>query len=80
MNLHQNSCFVNLMGLLFLCEKSGTILLVLVGLMANRQLGEILKFSADHIVMDFNEHAVLLVLRMHFNQYYCVKFFVRHVL
>ena len=48
--------------------------------MASRELGEILKFSADHIVIDFNEGAVLLVLPMYFNQYYRVKFFVRHVL
>ena len=37
MNLHQNNIFVNRMQLPLLCEKSGAILLVLVGLMAGRQ-------------------------------------------
>ena len=36
MNLQQNSSFVNRMRFPLLCEKSGAILLVLVGLMAGR--------------------------------------------
>ena len=61
------------MQLPLLCEKSGAILLVLVGLMADRQSGrqsdEILvdlknlKFSTDHIVRIFtvfNKGTVLL--------------------
>ena len=40
-NLHRNNTFVNRMRLPLLCEKSGAILLVLVGLMAGRQLDEI---------------------------------------
>ena len=34
MNLHRDNGFMNWMQLPFLCEKSGAILLVLVGLMA----------------------------------------------
>ena len=34
MNLHQNNSFVNWMPLPLLCEKSGAMLLVLVGLTA----------------------------------------------
>ena len=37
MNLHLNNSFVNWTQLPLLCEKSGPILLVLVGLMAGRQ-------------------------------------------
>ena len=36
-NLHQNNIFVNWTRLPLLCEKSGVILLVLVGLTASRQ-------------------------------------------
>ena len=38
-NLHWNISFVNRMQLPLLCEKSGAILLVLVGLPAGRQAG-----------------------------------------
>ena len=37
MNLHRNNIFVNRMQLPLLCEKSGAILLVLVGLTAGQQ-------------------------------------------
>ena len=37
MNLQRNSSFVNRTRFLLLCEKSGAILLVLVGLTAGRQ-------------------------------------------
>jgi len=36
MNLLQNNSFINSMQLLFLCEKSGAIALVLLGLTADR--------------------------------------------
>ena len=39
MNLQWNSSFVNRTRFPLLCEKSGAILLVLVGLMAGRQAG-----------------------------------------
>ena len=42
-NIHRNDSFVNWMQLPLLCEQSGAILLVLVGLMAGRQSEEILK-------------------------------------
>ena len=38
-NLHRNNIFVNWTQLPLLCEKSGAILLVLVGLMAAWQAG-----------------------------------------
>ena len=39
MNLHRNNSFVNWTQLPLLCEKSGAILLVLVGLMAGSPAG-----------------------------------------
>ena len=71
MNLQQNSSFVNRTRFPLLCEKSGAILLVLVGLMAGRQAvrqnsGRFSKFSnlsTDRIVRfftEFNEGTVLL--------------------
>ena len=42
MNLQRNSSFVNQTRFPLLCEKSGAILLVLVGLTAGRQSDEIL--------------------------------------
>ena len=68
-NLHRNNIFINRMRLPLLCEKSGAILLVLVGLTAGRQSDKIvvdlkfLKFSTDHIIRiftAFNEGTVLL--------------------
>ena len=60
MNLHRNNSFINRTRLPLLCEKSGTILLVLVGLMAGRlavrqassqmkywEISKFLKFSTD---------------------------------
>ena len=47
MNLHQNNSFVNRTRLPLLCEKSGAILLVLVGLMADGSL------QSDEILVDF---------------------------
>ena len=70
MNLQRNSSFVNWMQFPLSCEKSGAILLVLVGLTASRQAGwqsdEILvdfKIFTDHIIRfftEFNEGTVLL--------------------
>ena len=73
-NLHQNNIFVNWTRLPFLYEKSGAILLVLVGLMAawqascpagwqSDEIREDLKSSTDRIVrnfMAFYEGTVLL--------------------
>ena len=73
-NLHWNNIFVNWTRLPLLCEKSGAILLVLVGLMAAWQAGrqalwqsdeirEDLESSIDRIVrnfMAFYEGTVLL--------------------
>ena len=65
-NLHQNNSFVNWRRLPLLCENSGAILLVLVGITAGRQSDEILiglKFSIDRIIRiftAFNEGTVLL--------------------
>ena len=76
MNLHRNNSFVNWTRLPLLCEKSGVILLVLMGLTAGSpgrqsgrqsekywQIWKFLKFSTDHIArifMVFNEGTVLL--------------------
>ena len=55
MNLHWNNSFVNWPRLSLLCEKSGAILQVLVGLTAGSQSDEILidlkilKFFTDRI-------------------------------
>ena len=50
MNLQWNSSFVNRTQFPLLCEKSGAILLVLVGLMADRQAG---RPASDEILVDF---------------------------
>ena len=66
MNLYRNNSFIYRMRLPLLCEKSGAILLVLVGLMAGRQSDEILvdleifKYSTDCIFTEVNKRAVLL--------------------
>ena len=70
MNVQWNSSFVNQTRFPLLCEKSGAILLVLVGLTAGRQADEILvdfkifkSLYCDRIVrffMEFNEGMVLL--------------------
>ena len=72
MNLHLNSSFVNRMRLPLLCEKSGAILLALVGLMAARQNAKIFKkFSTDCIVWIFTEFnkgiCYYIVLPLHFS-------------
>ena len=60
-NLNRNNSFVNQMRLSLLCEKSGAILLVLVGLTGGRQSDERLvdlkkfKFAADRTVRIFTE-------------------------
>ena len=69
MNLYWKNGFVNRMRLPLLCEKSGAILLVLVGIAAVQQsdttLADLnfLKFSTDRIsrmFMAFNRSTVLL--------------------
>ena len=65
-NLNQNNSFIDRTRLPLLCEKSGAILLVLVGLTADRPAGrpavrpntdrfENLKFSTDRTVRIFRE-------------------------
>ena len=58
MNLHRNNSFVICTQLPLLCEKSGAILLVLVGLTAGRlgvrqNKGRFKKSSTDRIVWNF---------------------------
>ena len=48
MNIQQNNSFVNWTRFTLLCEKSGAILPVLVGLTADRQAGR----PADEILVD----------------------------
>ena len=58
-NLKQNNSFVNQMRSLLLCEKSGHILLVLVGLiMAGRQAGQ----QSDKILVDSENFKILYQL------------------
>ena len=54
MNLQQNSSFVNWTQFPLLCEKSGAILLVLVGLTAGQQ--------SDEILVDFKIFKSLLIV------------------
>ena len=75
-NLHWNNSFVNWMRLPLLREKSGAILLVLVGLTAGRQASrqsdEILvdlKYLIGRIFIAFNKGSVIIVLPMHFSQF-----------
>ena len=67
-NLNRNNSFVNRMWLPLLCEKSGAILLVLVGLTVGRQADQIqvdskiLELSTDctvKIFTEFNEGTLL---------------------
>ena len=67
MNLHRNNSFINWMQLPLLWEKSGAILLVLVGLTAGspavRQILVDFKIPTDRIIrifMVFNKGTVLL--------------------
>ena len=48
-NLHRNNIFVNWTQLSLLCEKSGAILLVLVGLTAAWQAGRLAVRQSDEI-------------------------------
>ena len=59
MNLQWNSSFVNRTRFPLLCEKSGAILLVLVGLTAGRQ--------ADKILVDFEFFKSLLIVLLGFH-------------
>ena len=51
-NLHRNNVFVNRTRLPLLCENSGAILLVLVGLMAAWQAGSPVNRQSDEIRED----------------------------
>ena len=65
-NLNWNNSFINRTRLPLLCEKSGAILLVLVGLTAGRQSDQTLvdsKISTDctvRIFTEFDEGTLLL--------------------
>ena len=50
-NPNRNNSFINRMRLPLLCEKSGPILLVLVGLTAGRQAGRPAGSPADQILV-----------------------------
>ena len=54
-NLHRNNIFINLTRLPLLCEKSGAILLVLVGLTAAWQAGR----QSDEIREDLKIFGIL---------------------
>ena len=54
-NLHRNNSFINGTRLPLLCEKSGAILLVLVGLTADRQAGR----QSDEIEEDLKNFEIL---------------------
>ena len=54
-NLHRNNIFVDWTQLPLLCEKSGAILLVLVGLMAAWQAGR----QSDEIRQDLKNFRIL---------------------
>ena len=60
MNLQRNSSFINWTRFPLLCEKSGAILLVLVGLTAGWQAGSQMKFWEILKFTEFNEGTVLL--------------------
>ena len=84
MNLHRNNSFVNWMQLPLLCEKSGAILLVLVGLTAGQQLNEILvdfenlEFSIDRIIRIFTKiQCYYIVLPMHFSWLFQINYIVK---
>ena len=75
-NLHRINSFVNRMRLPLLCEKSGAIHLVLVGLMVGWQAVRRNKgrSSTDCIVRNFmafyeGTYSVIIVLPMHFSQF-----------
>ena len=54
-NLHRNNIFINRTQLTLLCEKSGAILLVLVGLTAAWQAGR----QSDEIREDLKNFGIL---------------------
>ena len=82
MNLQRNSSFINQTRFPLLCEKSGAMLLVLVGLTAGRQLVDlkIFKFSTGHIVRIFtNEGIVLLQCYYSVTNAFQLFFWVKYV-
>ena len=58
-NLHRNNIFVNWTRLPLLCEKSGAILLVLVGLTAAWQAGSLAGQQSDEIREDLKNFGIL---------------------
>ena len=58
-NLHRNNIFVNWTRLPLLCEKSGAILLVLVGLTAAWQAGRQAGQQSDEIREDLKIFGIL---------------------
>ena len=60
MNLQRNSSFINRTRFPLLCEKSGAILLVLVGLTAGWQ--------SDEILVDFEIFKSLLIVLLGFSR------------
>ena len=58
-NLHRNNIFVNWTRLALLCEKSGAIILVLVGLTAAWQAGSPAVRQSDEIREDLKNFGIL---------------------
>ena len=87
-NLYRNNIFVNLTRLPLLCEKSGAILLLLVGLTAawqsgrlavRRNKGRFEKFLLIAFYGVLQRYSVIVVLPMYFSHFLRVKHIVRHV-
>ena len=71
MNIQRNNSFVNRMRFPLLCEKSGAILLVLVGLTAGRQAGR----QSNEILVDFEIFKSLYrIVSLRFSQSLIVQF------
>ena len=90
-NLHWNNNFLNRTRLPLLREKSGAILLVLVGLKAGspadrRNTGRFENFknsvriSSVGFSWHFTKHSVIIVFPMYFSQFFQVKYIVRRVI
>ena len=76
MNLQQNSSFVNRMRFPLLCEKSGAILLVLVGLTA----GKFSNLSTYRIVRFFMKVQCCYSVTNGFSRIFHEKYIVKHVM
>ena len=86
MNLQQNSSFINRTRFPLLCERSGAILLVLVGLMAGSQMKfKIFKISLQIVSLDFSRNLTKVqfcysITQTDFSRFFCEKYIVRHVM